>query len=301
MINIFNIIQCYKNKDEKSLSEFNKTVKKLGVSNIFNPSFYIEDDLKVFTFRAIKNGEKNISSFVLIKDGQNEKIINLSNEYSEKLRVKQLIDPKVLKLDNELYITFNSGWNPEGNSIFIMKIYPLIESPKCIIYNKRNEQERNWAFFYDDKEIYALYWLNPLKILRLKNENQDSWEFEDYYSKNKIARNTPKDLTIGTQLYKEKDKYYFVAHKKITILRKKVYFGKFCSFDFNNKKIKYSKKWLIHSFRSLLGSKIKHNTNLFSCTYFSGLQVFNDNVMLGYGINDTEEDFSEFKIKELVD
>jgi hypothetical protein len=121
------------------------------------------------------------------------------------------------------------------------------------------------------------------------------------YSKNKIARNTPKDLTIGTQLYKEKDKYYFVAHKKITILRKKVYFGKFCSFDFNNKKIKYSKKWLIHSFRSLLGSKIKHNTNLFSCTYFSGLQVFNDNVMLGYGINDTEEDFSEFKIKELVD
>ena len=39
---------------------------------------------------------------------------------------------------------------------------------------------------------------------------------------------------------------------------------------------------------SISGSRIKHNTNLHSCTYFSGLQVQGDLVRIGYGVNDID-------------
>jgi len=297
---VFKLLFCKKNKDDAILNKFKKSLSSLSIHNVFNPSFYIDENVEIFSFRAIKSGEDKISSFVIIKDKEKQIIKNISEEFSEKLDTDQLIDPKVTKLDNELYLTFNSGWNPRRNSLFVMKIYPVIEPPKKIIYNKRKEQERNWTFFFEDGDIYALYWVNPLKILKLKRRGEESWEFEDYYSGNE-EQNIPSDLTIGTQLYKSKGGYNFVAHKKIKFLWKKIYFGKFCSFDFGNKKIKTGKKWLVYSLKSLLGSKIKHNTNLFSCTYFSGLQIFDGSVTLGYGVNDIEPDFSKYKIEDLLD
>ena len=43
---------------------------------------------------------------------------------------------------------------------------------------------------------------------------------------------------------------------------------------------------MVHSPESLLGSAVKHNTNLYSCTYFSGLQASDSGIALGYGINE---------------
>jgi len=71
--------------------------------------------------------------------------------------------------------------------------------------------------------------------------------------------------------------------------------------DFAQKKIHPEKYWLIHSWKSLLGAKIKHNTNLFSCTYFSGLQASKDCIRLGYGINDVGFGFSKHTIGQLSD
>ena len=290
---------CKKNKDVQILKNFHEAISSINISNVFNPSFYIDEKVKVFTFRAIPKREKSLQSFVFIEDKKGYSIMNISLEYSKKLGVNQLIDPKVIKDEEDIYITFNSGWNKNGNEIFIMKIYPDTCSPKKIIYKNRQKNERNWAFFFEKDKMYALYWINPLKILHLKSKSEHNYEFEDFYSDKELNTKINKDLTIGTQLYKKDSIYYFVAHKKLFFLRKKIYLGRFCSFDFKNKRISTGKKWLAHSFKSLFGSKTKHNTNLFSCTYFSGLQIKDKHVILGYGINDVEAGFSRHKIEEL--
>ncbi|MDE0805308.1 MAG: hypothetical protein OSA99_18565, partial [Acidimicrobiales bacterium] len=45
---------------------------------------------------------------------------------------------------------------------------------------------------------------------------------------------------------------------------------------------------LFHSARSLLGTRIKHNVNLWSCTYASGLDFDGEVATIAYGINDTD-------------
>jgi hypothetical protein len=111
--------------------------------------------------------------------------------------------------------------------------------------------------------------------------------------------NLPGNLTIGTQLSKIGGKYCFVAHKKVYVRGKKMYLGKFCVLNFEDMTISPGKYWLVHSLKSLFGAKIKTNTNLFSCTYFSGIQTFNETIKLGYGVNDVDFGFSTKNFEDL--
>jgi hypothetical protein len=58
--------------------------------------------------------------------------------------------------------------------------------------------------------------------------------------------------------------------------------------------------WFVHSPESLLGDSVKHNTNLYSCTYFSGLQASDNRLSLGYGVNDVDFGFSTYSISDLL-
>jgi hypothetical protein len=289
--NFLKIKYCILDKDEDLLEYFKQLTSSLNIRNIFNPSFYCDDDVKIFAFRALPNCNDWLFSFASIEDKIEQSVKNISLDLYEEFNGIRLIDPKVTKIKDEFYITFNSGGVPGENDIFIMKIYPKMESPKRVIYKNRQKEERNWAFFSAQGEIYALYRINPLKILKVKNISDKEWEMEDFYygEKDDVLL---KDLTIGTQLFNSDGKYYFVAHKKFYFLRKKIYVGKLCVLDFNKKKIRSGKYWLVHSLKSLLGSKVKHNLNLFSCTYFSGIQVSSDSIKLGYGVNDVSYGFS---------
>ena len=80
----------------------------------------------------------------------------------------------------------------------------------------------------------------------------------------------------------------FVSHQKRLVADKKVYLGRLCRFDAERRSVSAGRYWLSHSMDSIRGSRVKHNTNLYSCTYFSGLQVEDDLVRIGYGINDVD-------------
>ncbi|MBX9688090.1 MAG: hypothetical protein K2X27_15390 [Candidatus Obscuribacterales bacterium] len=293
-------LQLCESSPDLALSEyFQKLTGSLNVHNIFNPSFYCDDYLKIFAFRAIPDGNDFLASFVSIEDRHGQKTINLSIDYYKQLGGVRLIDPKICKIHDSIYITFNTGHINSGNDIYVMKLYPELEQPKKIIFKQRNLQERNWAFFSEGQEIFALYSINPLQILKLKNVDENSWEMEEYYE-GKPSGKVPQELSIGTQLCKHQGKYYFLAHKKfLERFRKKIYLGKFCSLDFTNKTISCGPDWFMHSFKSFFGSRLKHNSKLLSCTYFSGLQLSDNKVRVGYGINDVAYGFSTFPLEIL--
>lgn len=295
--NLLGIKSCKSDKDEDLSGYFESVTRSLNVHNVFNPSFYSDDDVKIFAFRAISGKGNRLTSFVSIEDNSRHLVERISVDSYENLNAKRFIDPKVTNINGEYYITFNSGWNPEGNDIYVMKVYPEMGSPKRIVYRSRQKQERNWALFSKQGEIYALYWINPLKILIVKNKGVGSWEMENFYCGKK--QDNTKDLTIGTQLFFFNDQYYFIAHRKRYFRKRKIYLGRFCAFDFGKKTITPGKYWLVHSLISLLGSRVKHNTNLFSCTYFSGLQIASKSIKLGYGINDVGFGFSSHDFGDL--
>jgi len=292
------IKSCKSNNDECSryLSEITGS---LNIYNVFNPSFFWSDNLKLFTFRGADIRSDKLLSFVSVEDKSGRTIKNISTEYCDELNCHSLLDPKITLIKDEFFITFNSGWNPDGNEIYIMKIHPEFESPKKIIYEYRRSQERNWAFFSQNEEIYVLYWINPLKVLKVNEKGPNSWQLEDYHCDQQENMTLPGNLTIGTQLSNMGGKYCFVAHKKVDVRGKKMYLGKFCVLDFEEMTISPGKYWLVHSLKSMFGAKIKTNTNLFSSTYFSGIQTFNETIKLGYGVNDVDFGFSTKKPEDL--
>jgi hypothetical protein len=282
------IKECVSSRDASLLNDIARATDSLPVHNVFNPSFYLDDAVKIVSFRAIGHGDTEIHSYISIEDHNGHSIQRLCPSDYPGLRAPRLIDPKIVRLGDACFTTFNSGWVPEGNDIFIMKIWPERAPPRRMSFPGRARQERNWAFFSVDGEIYALYWINPTRVLRLSYETADSWVMEPCYENDSPIPSMPTDLTIGTQMSPGQRYHYFVAHQKRYFANKKVYLGRLCRFDSERLSVSTGRYWLSHSMDSIRGSRIKHNTNLYSCTYFSGLQVQDDLIRIGYGVNDID-------------
>ncbi len=276
-----------------------EVIKGIGVGNVVNPSFYENGSVRVFAFRAIPDGSRELVSFVSVENQFGRTLSRISPDLYPDIDVPRLIDPKVFSVGDEVYLTFNSGWVPSGeNDIFVMKVHPTMGEPRRVIYRARRSQERNWSFFSEGGEVYAIYQIAPLVILKLEKESGDAWWLTEYHRQARSC--VPHDLTLGTQPSRHGGRYYFMAHRKYMLRQKKVYLGRLCALDLGKAEVMLDDSWVVHSPESLLGSEVKHNSNLFSCTYFSGLQVSGAGINLGYGINDVDFGFSTYGLGELL-
>jgi len=240
-----------------------------------------------------------------IRSGSRNKLINLSSEIT-KYGISKVADPKLFKMGgDDIYITFNTGYSKTKNEIFFSKVsYEEISAPVQCNYNERNSVEKNWAFFSHEESLYAIYSLNPLIILAADCQCSSVKAPEINFHKvfEQYLEGSP-SLSIGTQLLKTSDngEYLLLAHKKISLRKKRMYLGVLVKFDFQklltneiSSTITFGENYIFHSLKSLLGSRKKWNKHLFSCTYFSGLSQIDDSYILSYGVNDVN-----FGIKQI--
>jgi len=286
-------IKTLKRNQNKKTHELKSCIRDTGLKNIFNPSI-VEKNKKIFiTFRAYNDKKiKPFNSFYLIKDGKKTTLFNLT-ELVKPFGVNIVADPKLIAMKKSVYVTFNTGYIKEGNQLYLMKLYPQIGFPKLCVFRHRNKIEKNWGFFLSSQnKIRAVYSLNPLVILEVEKEEYKKLEFVEIYTSN----NSFKNYTIGTQPVIYNNKLHLIGHKKIFINKKRLYIGKLVIININkNFDIKFNSNYFVHSLRSLFGTKVKHNKNLISCTYFSSLSKTSKGLMLGYGINDVDFNIAEIK------
>jgi hypothetical protein len=277
---------------------FAEVIKDTGLGNVFNPSFYESSRVNVYAFRAIPHGSHKLESYVSVETPSGRTLSRISPELYPALNVPRLIDPRVFTIGEDIYLTFNSGWLPSGrNDIFVMQIYPTIERPKKVEFEGRQDMERNWAFFTEGGEVYAIYRISPLIILRLEQVSESAWFMVELFRND--DQSEFHDLTLGTQPVRYADRHYFMAHRKYLFRQKKLYLGRLCALDTAERAVTLADTWMAHSPQSLLGNAVKHNSNLFSCTYFSGLQASSSGLSLGYGINDVDFGFSTLDLEAL--
>lgn len=266
--------------------------------NVFNPSVVILDRLTIIAFRAIPGIlEQEIQAFVgfYSERGGNYELINIS-DYVKKWGIAKAADPKLFKNEkgDVVWVTFNTGYVATGNELYIMQVFPKLGSPIRCSFPPRKKIEKNWAFYFDGDVLMAVYSLTPLKILQapLKSERNGNISFITAYEEKSKVNDS---LSIGTQLLHTHGGFECIAHKKITLFGKRIYIG--IPVRIVKKRgvfaIECSKIVMFHSIRSLFGAKIKHNKNLISCTYFSGIEGSANKVRLAYGINDVAYGFAE--------
>jgi hypothetical protein len=272
-------------------------------SNVFNPGTLIAKNILYVTFRAFDRGFSKFHSFLIKYDLQKQLIeeeIDIS-EICNSYNIDICADPKLLQLDNEVWLTFNTGYSLSPNSIYLMRVCESPGKPYQCLLEGRKTIEKNWAFFKSGDELQAIYSLTPfLKIFlydKCEERNIFFFKFINDQSLPVLFSKKRINLSIGTQLVKVGDTLHLIAHEKIKIGYKRLYFGHFVTVK-NSNAVVHPKR-LFHSYKSLLGSKIKHNKNLISCTYFSGLMLYDKYFIVSYGINDITFDIKKIP-QELI-
>lgn len=282
-----------KNYQTSTTHQLSTQLMALGLSNLFNPSIAFLDRLTVVAFRAIDKSSKsqNIEAFVALFTESNTCLDLFSlSEYAYQRGIAKAADPKLFKRkhDGSVWLTFNTGYVQSGNELYVMQIYPHLEEPRRCLLPTRMKIEKNWAFFFDGDQLNAYYSISPLKIIGGESliGNSKTITFREIYSSDEHSLAAP--LSIGTQAVELPNGHGLIGHRKIHMFGKRLYYG--VPVGIRNVDGKYmterSNRQLIHNYTSLLGSRDKHNKNLISCTYFSGLDFVGDQIVLGYGIND---------------
>jgi hypothetical protein len=276
--------------------------------NCFNPSIVFVQGIVIIAFRALNASKtKPFHSFLLIYNhiNKNKEIIDLS-EYYLQHGIHNAADPKLTVLNDQVWVTFNTGYSKKiKNNLYLAPVYPKLGEPYLCHYADRQRVEKNWSFFSEKGVLKALYSIYPLTVIveGKRDKGTKTIEFtQEFQEVNLPPQSRHRQLTIGSQAVLKNNKLYMMAHEKRYFMNKRCYVGvPICIQKENQNYVRIvSKKRFFHSYLSLLGSLQKHNKNLWSCTYFSGLQIKKDNnVILGYGINDLKYSFKEVNQNKL--
>jgi hypothetical protein len=294
----------YDSGESLQLTELLKEYKSL---NCFNPGLILLNDRIIISFRAYPSaGEKSFHSCLLFHDktDRSVKVIDLSQHYSN-YGIDNVADPKLTELSGEVWVTFNTGYSKTENKLYIAQVFPSLQPPYLCQYASRQRIEKNWSFFIDEGKLKALYSIFPLSILAAteKNESKKTIDFApDFTDRQDNPPDGLRYMTIGTQAVLNNGHLCLMAHEKKYLWGKRIYLGvpvRIIKTDTHYTRM-VSNKRFIHSYWSLPGSLKKHNKKLWSCTYFSGLQIKSDNrVILAYGINDRKFAFKEIPFDKL--
>ncbi|HIB49055.1 MAG TPA: hypothetical protein EYN07_10685 [Flavobacteriaceae bacterium] len=266
---------------------------------VFNPSFLIQGNIRYCTFRVSDTNRGIIEALLYVwKDDKVLLKVNLTEFFSSKLKIERVADPKLFVLNNEIWGTFNTGHVRKGqNQIYLFKVglTGVEQTYKCI-YESRQRIEKNWIFFYNNNEVYCLYGLGPLSILKLEKKEDGEATFKMFFKDNN--QNYPNHSLGSPGVFKDGYLYFF-THYKFFFRNRRTYFGRAFCLKVDNFEIHHNKNFYIHNFSSLLGGKKKFNPNLQSCTYISGITFLDEYALISYGINDNDWHISKIKRKKL--
>ena len=255
---------------------------------VFNPCVYVLNDSLYIVVRVCSN---NVVTSLLYSE--NKSVINLT-KYMNEYGVAKCADPKFFEFNQQLYITFNTGYERSSNNeIYIMKVSNGLEKPYRCYFSGRGKIEKNWSFFSLNKELYCIYGVSPLCILKVDEWKDGSIQLSVAYNYNKL--NIKSNYTLGSQPLLWNGKLYIFLHKKIFTAMKRMYIGRILKLDVSlvDGSISVNKGDLLnhfyfHSLKSLAGDKNKLNKNLLSCSYFSSLFENKGSIYAGYGVNDLQ-------------
>jgi hypothetical protein len=256
-------------------------------------------------FRAGRwHGDKPFRAYYLSPANSDEAPFDLTEAFTQ-FRISIVSDPKLFKLDHEVWVTFNTGHFQKPNQIFIARLFPDLSEPCELVVPGRQAVRKNWAFFRKDGVLHAVYSICPLVVLRKATQSSATKiVFERLGGNGTEVFRPVANLTLGSQLAAldpHGNEFATIVHRRYYWGKKRAYVGLPARLRRNGESFSVSvgRSHLVHSARSLLGDRPRHNRNLLSCTYFSGLAIDGGRALLSYGINDTAPGFAYMSTEAL--
>lgn len=270
-----------------------EAARTCAITNVFNPSIVaVGDDILVAVRGEAFAGERPFRSWFIHAraSGQIVTIIDLT-ETAREAGVTIVADPKLVRLGDEVYATFNTGYTLTGpNTIFLQRVFPTIGHPQECRLSTRQRIEKNWAFLVDPQgNLAAVYGVAPIQTLVLRSGTLGGAGTLDFALQSSEGRSDLSDrYSIGTQIHASADgEMQLVVHQKHRIMHKRAYTGRLARLSWEGAPaVQLSSTRLIHSYAAALPQLRPHNRRLISATYFSGISGRDGHLLMSYGIND---------------
>ncbi len=275
--------------------QVSEALRGTGIENIFNPSVLRIGDQTWVAFRGLHAQQpKPFRAFVLrLNDTpyQSPIVLDLTQNFATRIGYP-VADPKLFEFDGQPWVTFNTGHFEKPNSIYIAPLTPEIGQPLKIEISDRQAIEKNWGFFQFEGRLCALYSLDPLVVLTEHKRSASQLHMQAEQTAFQKPRQSSRPvLTMGTQpveLSPGAGTFALVAHRRFYFRKKRLYAGRPVVVDLPNKRLHIGSSFWFHNLRALRGGQPRHNPNLLSCTYVSGLTRMGFDFVVSYGINDVD-------------
>lgn len=283
-------------------------VSEFNSAQVFNPSFLDWNGQWLITFRYRDRDAMSSSHAAMLQGdmaGGPSRRLNMSQHVAG-FGVSRLADPKLFRLGEEAFVTFNDGHAERENNVYLMRVAPELGAPLLCQLRGRRRVEKNWAFMLHGDRLRALYSVDPVSFISAAwppRPGDDALQFTHDSPPNEppTPKRNGRTLSIGTQLSFDGANAWLVTHEKWYFRGNRLYLGRATRLDNSSAsaQLSYSPRRLSHSLASLFGSKDKPNPRLISCTYFSGIVVREGRAILGYGINDVAFNFAEMPVRHI--
>jgi hypothetical protein len=278
-----------------------------GLTNVFNPSPIVDGGTTHIAFRAESTpGERPFRAYYArFVDGVATEFVELST-VREEFDLLRVADPKLVKLGDEVYATFNSGHvHGAQNDIFLQRVYPTLGRPQRCRFPGRARIEKNWGFFLTPAgKLAVLYLLSPLKILELVDGEPGGGGDLTFDEPGYLAsgKHFP-SIHIGSQPLSLPDGRLLVMANRVFPVKVigRFYAGRLIIVDPASRSIDWlGDAFFIHRYGDMLPlPRTKPNPSLLACTYFSGLTVADDELIAAYGINDLSFGIARIPTRDL--
>jgi hypothetical protein len=205
--------------------------------------------------------------------------------------------PKLVRLGDGVYLTFNTNGKIDASRRpHIMKIYPEIEPPTAIVYDKSAPSEKNWILFEHENEVYCLYSLSPLKIL--KRVDSSSWRFEDHYVE---ATGFNNKFHNGSTMFTKDGYLYGFGHMIVNgRAGRRSYFANIYRLDMKSNTVEVSRDqcWA-YDMNALSGAY--NASHIISTLFFGSAELKDDKVRVAVGVNDSLSAIADIPLNHILD
>src|SRR5690606_40788539 len=109
--------------------------------------------------------------------------VNLSDFFHEAFGFSKVADPKLFIMNDEVCGSFNTSHATDTpNELVFFKLKDKKVSQYFVCnYNNRMKTEKNWAFYSLYNELFVLYSLSPLRVLKAESFGLHAITFKDFY------------------------------------------------------------------------------------------------------------------------
>ena len=180
-----------------------------GPMRMFNPGLLREGSGWIFAYRVVGPDARRRIALCRL-DGGLRVVADSAVPWSDcvqfraghpypEIATRWFADPRLYRLANRLFITWNSGWHEPQNHQFVQELDAATLRPagpprELLLSGPRQKLEKNWTLFGGDGgRVRAIYSIQPHRVLEFSLAGDGDIAFDEVASTDWVAAAYPKN------------------------------------------------------------------------------------------------------------